>query len=537
MTDAEKEQLLDALESLGYRGFDGKRYHTEDISYPSPEKILKALLNQEYPDSIPGDIKYKLATIRAEKRYSSLYPLLKEVEADTGEAKVPDTPTNGEDYLKLYSKITPYLDVGSKASSLADAIVLIDEENKKIVTDITARAYLMAMGLKPEQIASNIKYHLRFVYDFRKPQFRFQEEYEGRILTCINLCPIPYWVNMDVKPAIHPKIDRFLKHLFPDPKALDFVLDWTHWTVTDRADTALILTGKRGIGKDIFVSLVSALIGPEQVEKVTQAFFDDKFTGQMYQKRLLHADEISLVSPEAKNKFKRMLNPLVSVEGKGQDAKTRVNSASLIITSNDIANLGIETDERRSSIPEITEVPLIEVMPDYEERRDLAEGFLNLHGEYREMIASFGHYILNRTPKYSRTTPYREEYFYKITLESISNWKREIFDYMVLKYKGNGEPFKLSAAIRSGMKGVQRKAVTNFLESFYFMSKYKLGTAVYSEDDKAREILIEPNMRFIEYVRTLDLSKLGIKLAKEQPKSNRIELGKKKVVEDAGDLL
>jgi hypothetical protein len=536
MSEKEKELFLNALESLGYRGFDGKRYHTEGTSYPSPEKLLKALLAQEYPDSIPSDIKFKLATIRMDKKYSLLYPLLKEVAA-VSDKKAPESSTTGQDFSELYSKVTPYYDVGSRASSLVDAIYMIDEKNEQILTEIHPRSYLLSMGLRPEDIAANPKYHIRFVYEFKNTDFMYKAEYAGQMLTCINLCPRPYWLKMDVSPEIHPKIDRFLKHLFPLTKAREFVLDWLYWAITDRADTALVLTGKRGIGKDIFLSLVSALIGPEQVEKVTQAFFEDKFTGNMYQKRLLHADEVSLITLEAKNKLKRILNPLVSIEGKGQDAKTKVNSASLAITCNDTDLLGIEPDDRRYSVVEITETPLREAMSE-EEMDDIAKGFLHLRGDYKDIVARFGHYIINRTPKYSRTMPYKEEYFYKITLDSLSNWKREIFDYLVIGYKGDGDPFKLSAAVRSGLKGVQRKSVTNFLESFYFMNKYKLGTAVYSEDDKTKDVFIQPNMKFVEYVRTLDLEKLGIKKTKtkkpDSPSQNKKVMT---IEENEGDLL
>jgi Family of unknown function (DUF5906) len=513
MTDKEKELFLNALESLGYRGFDGKRYHTEDTSYPSPDKILRVLLAQDYPDEIPAEIKYKLVTIKAEKKYQALYPILRELQVEVAGAKPPESQTTGEDFLELYSRVTPYFDVGAKSASIVDCIHLIDETNEMLVTEITAKAYLLVKGLKPEQIAANPKYHLMFVYEFKNTGFIYKKEYAGQLLTCINLCPRPYWLKLVVVPGIDSSINRFLNHLFPGEKSREFVLDWLYWAITDRADTVLVLTGKKGIGKDIFLNLVAALIGPEQVEKLTQAFFEDKFTGSMYQKRLLHADEISLVTTEAKNKLKRILNPLVSIENKGQDAKTRVNSASLAITCNDTDLLGVEPDDRRYSIPEITDIPLKQAM-DEADIKDLAEGLLHLQGEYKDIVARFGHFILNRTPKYSRTDPYKEEYFYKITLDSLSNWKKEIFDYLVINYKGDGEPFKLSLAVRSGLKGVQRKAVTSFLESFHFMNKYKMGTAVYSDDDKTKDVYIEPNMKFVNYVRTLDLEKLGIKKVK-----------------------
>jgi hypothetical protein len=345
---------------------------------------------------------------------------------------------------------------------------------------------------------------------------------------------------MDVKPGIPDEFKKVIWHLFPEEKAREFVFDWVYHMLTDRADTALVLAGKMGTGKGVFASILYALIGHDQVEVVGQSFLNKEFNSAMFEKRLVAIDEVNFEEPEAKDNIKRLMNAKISIERKGQDSFTTENTSSFLVMSNNMS-MGYEPDDRRFSTPEITEVPLIETMPQAE-IEIMQDALKRLDDEgWRTKVAMFGHFILSRTPKYARTTPYKEEYFYRITIESLSNWKKEIFDYFATgKYKGSGEPVKLTSILKnSGTKGVQRKSLTAFLESFKFMNKYKIASPVYSDDDKIKDILIEPNMKFLEFIKTVDLTKFGIKMAKGLPNSGTPSQKKKvmAIEENEGDLL
>lgn len=536
MKENVKDAILALLKDSGYTGFDGKKYYAAGLHFNNIEKLLKHLSAKIQSSSEYPEARTEILACLVTKDYSPVAPIAQSIRYAGRSNKDPGAlPTDP----KIWEGLMCVKDIESKDQSPTKYLVLINPETRKIYRKYDPRAYLSYHGISPEDIVANPRLNAIFRFRFKQREFIMAEEYDGRAVTVINTCEHPFWFEMDVEPGIPEPFRKVIWHLLPDEKAREFVFDWIYHCLTDRADTALVLAGKMGTGKGVFSNIIYSLIGPSQVEIVGQSFVGKEFNAAMFEKRLVAIEESSFEDEEAKDNVKRLMNSKISIERKGHDSFTTENSSSFIIMSNHIS-IGFVPDDRRFSVPEITEVPLADIMSG-DEIGAIEDGLKTLTEEWKENLARFGHFIISRTPKYSRTTPYKEEYFYRLTIESLSNWKKEIFDYFATgKYKGNGEAIKLTSILKnSGTKGVQRKSLTHFLDSFKFMNKYKIASPVYSADDKVKEVLIEPNMKFLEFIKTIDRSKFGINMASEV-KSESISLGKKKVVEtegDAGDLL
>jgi len=198
----------------------------------------------------------------------------------------------------------------------------------------------------------------------------------GREIFEINRYNPPIWISKPQikadKLVIPTILDMFLVHLFPIPQNKLEALHWLyHATFSRRSQVILVLCGKQGIGKSIFGdSLCAAMVGRHNHATAPRSLTKKEFNDCYDEKRIVLIEEIDIreeegpsAKAEVNDRLKAFSNDVISVEGKGIRARTIINFASTVITSNKTKSIPIMVpDERRFLCIETGHTPLKEVM-------------------------------------------------------------------------------------------------------------------------------------------------------------------------------
>lgn len=157
---------------------------------------------------------------------------------------------------------------------------------------------------------------------------------------------------------------KYLNHLVGgDKKSYNYILDWLANGIKDRNYCILVTIGKSGIGKGVLGEIMRHLFGSTNYQGgVRSEIFKSKFNSQLLNKRLVYLDEIKIANVEQENKLKLLINEFIEVEKKGVDAQEVRNFTSFYLSSNNLDALKISGDDRRFSIVDLTEKPLLECM-------------------------------------------------------------------------------------------------------------------------------------------------------------------------------
>jgi len=255
------------------------------------------------------------------------------------------------------------------------------------------------------------------VYEPYNMKTNYKDIYEGQETVHFNRHITPTWRRGKVFKDCPPFFFEFLNHLFPTREARDYVLLWFREMLTGRNQCALLLVSNMGTGKGILENLGRALVGNENYFVQGEGFFKSQFNSELLYKRLITFDETPLTL-EYKEILKLYLNDRIPVERKGQDPRTETNYASFIISNNLETENRLYSDDRRFSVPEITDVPLNEVFSE-DEIEAFVRGF-----EDPEYIGAIGNYILNLEGEFNPNRPYKGEKFYQLMVLSLSEWER-----------------------------------------------------------------------------------------------------------------
>ena len=224
-------------------------------------------------------------------------------------------------------------------------------------------------------------------------------------------------------------IEKFLSHLFPDDDVREFVINWLHVALVERNQTYLVLNGAKGTGKGIFSLLASMLVGKTNFNQAPGSLLSDNsdFNKAIKDKRLIVFDEAK-ISKKEHTKLKKYANRDQNIEAKGVDADiTTETFNSFIINNNDDSDMYLEHDDRRFSVVELTDIPMLEVYAQ-EEIDDLIEQL----EEDEQFAYDFGYYIYlhGKSANYTATSTWKKERFTTLVLHSLSDWKRYLLEYI-----------------------------------------------------------------------------------------------------------
>ncbi len=248
---------------------------------------------------------------------------------------------------------------------------------------------------------------------------------EGEI-KIINTCVHPKWryENLSEPKELKPIFKRFLTDFFATPESLSYSMSWIKTALLDRNETALVMVGAKGIGKNIFCSIFNRLFGSINVSNQANNAYQEKFNGFLKDTRIVIADEVSFKDGAEKNRVKKYFNRIQSVETKGKDAESIEVHASMVMLSNNVRDLFIEADDRRFSCVDLTETPLLKSMTS-EEIQELAS-YIESDSDFP--IAFYQFMEQNLDESFVNAIPFKGATYQELVISSLTGIQRAIHD-------------------------------------------------------------------------------------------------------------
>lgn len=258
---------------------------------------------------------------------------------------------------------------------------------------------------------------------------------EGKEKIIFNSYNPPIWRQRLIDVSSIPDVYKdFFEHLVlnyktgkVEEKDLQYIIDWTATTLyPERYLPFLCFVAKKGVGKGIFGNILKSLHGSDNTAYTSQRLFNSSFNSQIMNKTLIHLDEIKIQNDQQENILKLLINNNIEIEGKKKDAYNVDNFASVFITTNNYDIFKITSDERRYSIPYITDLKLEddEFLMD---RYKSSENLVNLLYD-PDNISKLGNYLIsyiNNVP-IDFSKPFNSSRTKDIIRASLSEWECEV---------------------------------------------------------------------------------------------------------------
>jgi hypothetical protein len=230
------------------------------------------------------------------------------------------------------------------------------------------------------------------------------------------------------KPVVNPKILQYLHHLFPKEEAFNFMMESLWYVLNDRLQVYIVLNGKTGVGKGIFVeNLVKAMVGEDNYQTAPATWAKSGFNVWLQDKQVILFDEAKIQTEgneENVNLLKRIINETQAIERKGVDVEGNVkNHASFFICSNnDTKNFRLEEDNRRFSPIDITDIKLRDVIG-----KEGIDELIKILKDPEE-IGNFYWWIQKewapkKGSKRDATTVFKGDKYREFQINSLKNWK------------------------------------------------------------------------------------------------------------------
>ena len=330
------------------------------------------------------------------------------------------------DFIDYY-KLIPVVDVETNNK------ILLNPDTKKL-SSVSFDVWETSLDKTTRGEKLFQKINARLIYDPYNLDSCYLEPFEdlGNILKVNTYVP-PDWRTRPYKGNTEniqcpPLADKLLKHLFPDAACREYVLSWMHIALVAKNETYLVLNSAKGVGKGIFCALMKMLVGMENYVEASRGFLDSQFNKLLDKKRLVVLDEISVDSPQKVNKLKSYINRFQNIEEKFKDADRMVELfTSFIVSNNSTADIHIEADDRRFSVPDTTEVPLTEEMT-----QDQIRQLTYLIENEPQFAHNFGYYIFYRghSHQYDPFSIWKGPKYERLVYTSLPNWGRFLVDLM-----------------------------------------------------------------------------------------------------------
>jgi len=199
----------------------------------------------------------------------------------------------------------------------------------------------------------------------------------------------PAWVNSE-NVAVPSRFLEFLHHLFGGDKVqMRFTLGWLYRLIHSRNETALVLNGAKGVGKNILYAVAKGLVGHDYCSEATKKFGVKEFN-DIFRERILILIDEHQVNKEKYNFLKASFNEWQTIEAKGAAVKsTEKIYVNFMIFHNNPEDIYLEGEERRFSVMDITDTKLEYIWA----RRDIENFYKELNDPGSDLIAQIGNYI------------------------------------------------------------------------------------------------------------------------------------------------
>ncbi|WP_041353982.1 NrS-1 polymerase-like domain-containing protein [Nitratiruptor sp. SB155-2] len=212
------------------------------------------------------------------------------------------------------------------------------------------------------------------------------EKWEEEGIKYINLFkPTPL---MKVKPVKEmPEIVKnLLLNLFDyDAKSMGLFINWLAfiYQYKERTGVAWIFMGKQGTGKGLLVDLLKKIFEEHMSSNITDANLDSQFNPYLYNKLIVHLNEVSADNRKSRMLVKNRLKTWITdetlyINRKNMKEVEIKNFCNFIINSNETIPVDIEDSDRRFNVIECNNVLKEQewwTTESYQEILNNAEGF------------------------------------------------------------------------------------------------------------------------------------------------------------------
>lgn len=163
----------------------------------------------------------------------------------------------------------------------------------------------------------------------------------------------------DPSATLPAEIGAFLHHFIPGEADRQTMLAWLRDACFERAEPILVLCGKPGTGKNVFVEHIAAnLIGKHNYRSASRGFNRTQFHNNVSNCRLFFLDETNL-TPETREALKSYHNGLATIERKGIDVGDPEKiHASFAVANNHESKIKLEYTDRKFYVPILSDTPL-----------------------------------------------------------------------------------------------------------------------------------------------------------------------------------
>jgi hypothetical protein len=406
------------------------------------------------------------------------------------------TPANNTEIV--FEKVLPAIDVRTNED------LIVNCETFEI-EDISYQVWSRLQAKEEKNVKPLL---IKKVYEPFKLQ-RYWEDNLGLnqnlgIVKCLNeYVPPPWRDKILTKEEIEtltcpPLVDEFLKHLFPHQESREYVLTWIHYALLERNDTYLVLNGAKGIGKNTLGKLLKSLVGKENYIEPQVSFLESGFNSFMFNKRLIFCDEIRADSKEKIDRLKKYVNEEQTIEFKGVDADRLYKTySSWVICNNDLSSMHFKWDERRFSVPELTNAQMIDVYTEAQltEINDKFENDIELHRQFGNWLIYKG-----KSDKWNSKQPYRDTpRFWEIVHATLSLWEQFIVEKIIKREAGEYElkelkkEFKLLHGDNASKIPIDIRKFRKLMANFRYKGKDKLGEI----EGRGADVKIVPSTTFL----------------------------------------
>ena len=212
----------------------------------------------------------------------------------------------------------------------------------------------------------------------------------------------------------------FIRALFPDTSCQEFMLDWLANSLRQKCLTYIVLfTEQKGVGKGILGELWTRLHGEHNTSLLENSDFQSNFNGQHYGKTAIVANELEIETVQQLSKLKRYVDDRARYERKGKDVVVAKSYASLMMSSNQPNCVRLDEQERRFSVPNVSEMRLED-----QDVTKLHGGIDQLRQAMLDEVADFYLWLARRQITHDMTRGYRSSKYHRMVEEQLPEWAK-----------------------------------------------------------------------------------------------------------------
>lgn len=294
---------------------------------------------------------------------------------------------------------------------------------------------------------------------------------------------------------------EFMEHLIPNEDHRRFVFNWMHQAIFSRNETYLCLNGKKGAGKNLLCELLGRLVGEEYYRKANERFFDEGFNSLLDRARLILLDELRVENSKHQSRLKNYINKGQNIERKGHDAEKTVETYnSYIINNNDISDMLLVWDDRRFSVPDITEQKLMDVWG-----KDKIDTFVQMFDDI-DFLRRVGFWLKNfgKVESLNEFSILRGERYWRIVFNSLTEWQKVIVEAIVSREKSEYSIGDLKQIYKrrvdAGRFPFKIQKIGDFIEDYRHEGEHKLGEV----EGSGENAVIIPSDHFGPFIKNDD---------------------------------